>query len=265
MQIIVEYINYLETEADYSFNSLRLYKRDLLDFDTFVKAKYPNLEVQNLNKEILKEFKAWVLDQGKSTASINRKLTALHGMWIWLRDQNEVEGDPFTQIIRESQYRNSKAKTLSIEEMNTLLDHRDHDLRTKMVLELMYCTGIRIGELAKLTITDLDLENQLLTIPRKGRVKERVIPFNALCKSYLEEFIEGEGLEENDKLLLTREETPLSEREIFRIIRDAAKEVGLEEKVSPSIIRNSFIHHLKENGAHEVLIRDLTGQKSYLA
>lgn len=263
MQEIAEYLDYLENKKQLSFNSLRLYKRDLLDFDQFWKQNYANAYFQDLNGEQLDKFRIWVLNEGKSTAAVNRKLTALKGLWSWLRESGQVERDPFTQIVRESQYRNDKASHLSLGQINQLLDCPDHDARTKMILELMYATGVRIGELTQLTISDIDLDNQVITIARKGRFKERVIPFSNLCKHYLEQHIEERGLTDDNKLLLTRKGDPLSEREVFRLIRDAAKRAELNVHVSPSIIRNSFVKHLLDNGAHEVLVKDLSGQKTF--
>ncbi len=263
MQLIAEYINYLETEGGLSFNSLRLYKRDLLDFDSFWTSDYPEIEFKDLTGQHLDKFRIWVLNQGKTTAAVNRKLTALRGMWKWLRVKGEVERDPFTQIIRESQFRNKKSKFMTKEQIEVLLDYPEFEIRTKMVLELMYATGLRIGELTQVTLTDIDMENQLLTIPRKGRAKERVVPFNNLTKEYLEKYIEENALTENNRLLFSKRGDSLSEREVFRLIREAAQKAGLEMELSPSVIRNSFIKHMLENGAHEVLIKDLTGQKSF--
>lgn len=262
MRFIAEYIDYLETSKSLSYNSLRLYKRDLLDFDAFWSQSYSEIDFKDLDGTHLDKFRIWVLAQSKTTATVNRKLTAIRGLWNWLRDKGEVERDPFSQIVRASQFRNKDTKALSKEQMNQLLDYPEHDLRTKMVLELMYATGTRIGELTQLTITDIDLDNQLLTIPRHGRVKERVVPFNALTKEYLVEYIEENGLSENNRLLFSKVGETLSEREVFRLVIEAAEKAGIEESVSPSVIRNSFIKHMLDNGAHEILLRDLTGQKA---
>ena len=263
MDIIVEYLNHLELNQLYSFNSLRLYKRDLLDFDAFQKQKHPDLEIKNLKPEILNDYVSFITQKGKSAATVNRKLTALRGLWNWLQDKGEVERDPFSQIIREAQYRNKTAQFLSQEEINILLDYPDHELKTKMILELFYATGIRIGEMVLITLADIDLENQLLTIPRSAKYKERVVPFNKLLKSYMEEYIEDNALTENSRLLFSKRGDTLSEREVFRLVREAAQHAGLGVEVSPSMIRNSFIKHMKERGAYDVLITDLTGQSSF--
>jgi integrase/recombinase XerD len=263
MQLLGEYIDHIEENKLFSFNSIRLYKRDLMDFYTFCVNKLgTNFLITSLDSEILNRFIKYISDQGRSTAAVNRKLTALHNFWTWLREKGMVSRDPFTQIRRESQFRNKTFAFLSEDEIVVLLDCAEHDLKTKMILELIYATGIRVGELVQLTVTDIDLDSQLITIPRSARFKERVIPFNELLASYMEEHIKISKLGKNSKLLLNRRNEGVSEREIFRLIREAAKKAGLNKTVSPSILRNSFLKHMKENGAHETLLRDLTGQKT---
>lgn len=264
MEIIAEYLEYLENERELSFNSLRLYKRDLLDFDSFIKSElsHTNFEITNLDPQLLEKFQKWVFKQGKSPATANRKLTALHGLWKWLLEQGIVQRDPFTQIVRESQFRNKIANCLSEEEINQILDCEEHNLRTKIVLELIYATGIRVGELTALTLADIDLENQLITIPRSNRFPERVIPFNQKLKKHIEDYAGDNILRPEDKMFFSRKGGQVSEREIFRLVRDAARRARVDKKVSPSILRNSFIKHMKDRGAFDVLLKDLTGQKT---
>ncbi len=265
LKLIAEYINYLEINRGLSFNSLRLYKRDLMDFEIFAVASYSiNFDLTKLSGEILNKFIHSIETQGRSTATINRKLTAVHGFWVWMREQDLVSRDPFTQIQRDSQFRNKVPKALSEDEIVMLLDCPEHDLKTRMVLELIYATGIRVGEITKLTVTDIDLENQLITIPRSIKFKERIIPFNQLLATYMKEHIQTNQLTADSKLLLNKFREPVSEREVFRIIREAALNAGINKRVSPSILRNSFLKHMKENGAHHTLLRDITGQKVVL-
>lgn len=262
LKLIAEYLDAIESKQALSFNSLRLYKRDLLDFENFCIANYGlAFDLLRLDSHILSKFAKNIENQGRSAATVNRKLTAVHGFWVWLRDKNLVTRDPFSQINRDPQFRNRIPFALSEDEIVLLLDFAEHDLKTKMILELIYATGIRVGEITKLTVEDIDLESQLITIPRSSRFKERIIPFNQLLAGYISKHIDLLKLKPESKILLNRLGEPVSEREVFRIIRDAAKAAGINKKISPSILRNSFLKHMKENGAHDTLLRDITGQK----
>lgn len=266
MELIAEYINHIEINQVLSFNSLRLYKRDLQDFENFCVRNYgAQYDIKELNPQLLNKFSQEIINDGRSVATVNRKLTAIHGLWNWLREKNLVQRDPFTQIHRDTQFRNKIISYLSEEEIVELLDCGEHDLKTKMILELIYATGIRVGELVKITISDIDLNNQMITIPRSSRFKERIIPFNQLLAQYLSKHISDNQLTPEHKLIQNRNGEGVSEREIFRIIRAAAKKAGIKRRVSPSILRNSFLKHMKENGAHETLLKDLTGQKTVKA
>lgn len=263
MKLLEDYLNHLEINQVLSFNSLRLYKTDIKDFNEFMVANYGyNFDLLSLSEKHLNKFMNTIYSLGKSTATINRKLTAIHGFWFWLKEQGKVDRDPFTQIKRQSQYRNKIAKSLSEDEIILLLDYEELDLKSKIILELIYATGIRVSELVKLTLDDIDLTNNILTIPRSAHFKERTIPFNDLLAQYLKLFIKENKLEKSEKIFRNRFEEQVSEREIFRLISEAAQKAGIKTKVSPSIIRNSFLKHMKENGAHETLLRDLTGQKT---
>lgn len=262
MSFTLEYIEYIEENKIYSFNSLRLYRSDLCHFDDFCRSRYPEFDITKLNELVLNSYKSKLLEEGRSNAAVNRKLTAIHGLWNWLRSRGLVSRDPFTQILRDSQYRNTKLESLTEDDVVILLDHLQHDLKTKIILELIYATGIRVCELVELTLADIDLDNQLITIPRSSRFKERLIPFNANLGALLADYIRSNELSKDSKLLLNKFGRRVSEREIFRCIQEAAKNSGLEKKVSASILRNSFIKHMKNNGAHQVLLRDLTGQKA---
>jgi integrase/recombinase XerD len=262
MELIADYINYLEINQVLSFNSLRLYKRDLLDFENYCLSHYGNnLDIKNLSPEMLNQFSNSIIQEGRTTATVNRKLTAIHGFWKWMREQNMVHKDPFSQIQRESQFRNKTITFLSEEEIVEILDCSEHDLKTKIILELIYATGIRVSELSKLTIDDIDLDSQMITIAKSSRFKERVIPFNELLADYIKSHIQEHNLRSKDKLIQNRVAKGVSEREIFRLIRQAAQKAGIQKQVTPSILRNSFLKHLKSNGAHETLLKDLTGQK----
>ena len=263
MKLLEDYIKNLELNQVLSFNSLRLYKTDIKDFTEFIVANYGlNFDLLSLSEKQLNKFMNTIYSLGKSTATINRKLTAIHGFWFWLKEQGLVDRDPFTQIKRDSQFRNKTAKTLTEDDIVLLLDCEGLDLKSKIILELIYATGMRVSEIVKLTLEDIDLNNNILTIVRSQKYKERTIPFNDLLAQYLKFYVKENSLVQEDAIFKNRNNEPVSEREIFRLIREAAQRAGITKKVSPSIIRNSFLKHMKENGAHETLLRDLTGQKT---
>ena len=88
MQVLLEFLEYLENFSSLVPNTLRLYKRDLLDFELFIKKKHGELfKIVDLSKDDLEDFSEDILEKGSSVATVNRKLTALKKFWAWLREK----------------------------------------------------------------------------------------------------------------------------------------------------------------------------------
>jgi len=280
MQVVVEFLDYLENFSGLSYNTLRLYKRDLIDFSNFVRANLgDNFEITELKPDHLESFSYEIRKTGASTAAVNRKLTAVHKMWNWLKENSVVSRDPFTQIIRDTQYRNKKAEILSEEEVDLLLSndrsvlgvHEDHEdnenaeiedceqshLRTDLILELLYSCGLRVNELLALTIEDISFTEEIIFINRSSRSKSRLVPMIDSVKFLLEKYIRANNLKAVDRLF------NISAREVYRTIQAKAEAARIEKKISASILRNSFIKHMKSRGAHQVFLQDIMGQKNF--
>lgn len=260
MQVVSEFLDYLENFSGLSFNTLRLYKRDLLDFANFIRiSRGDTFNIVDLNAAVLEKFSEYVKNNGGSVASVNRKLTAIHRMWNWLREQNIVTRDPFSQIIRESQYRNKEAEILNEEEINLLLtrNEENYDLKTELLLELIYSCGLRVNEVLALTVEDISFADEMIYINKSTKIKPRFIPMISSVKELIEFYIGQNDLKSVEKLF------NISARELYRIIQAKAFAVGVEKKISASILRNSFIKHMKNRGAHQIFLQDIMGQKNF--
>ena len=287
MQVVVEFLDYLENFSGLSYNTLRLYKRDLIDFSNFVRINLgDDFKIIDLNASNLECFSNEIRKTGASTAAVNRKLTAVHKMWNWLKENSLVSRDPFTQIVRDTQYRNKKAEILSEEEVDLLLSKVTHkknesteigdreelheagenaeiedceqsDLRTDLILELLYSCGLRVNELLALTIEDISFTEEIIFINRSSTSKSRLVPMIDSVKLLLEKYIHDNNLKSVDRLF------NISAREVYRTIQAKAEAAGIEKKISASILRNSFIKHMKSRGAHQVFLQDIMGQKNF--
>jgi integrase/recombinase XerD len=272
MQVVVEFLDYLENFSGLSYNTLRLYKRDLIDFSNFVRINLgDDFKIIDLNASNLECFSNEIRKTGASTAAVNRKLTAVHKMWNWLKENSLVSRDPFTQIVRDTQYRNKKAEILSEEEVDLLLSkvrneagenaeiedfEHSHD-GTDLILELLYSCGLRVNELLALTVDDISLTEEIIFINRSSASKARLVPMIDSVKLLLEKYISDNNLKSVDRLF------NISAREIYRTVQAKAEAVGIEKKISASILRNSFIKHMKARGAHRVFLQDIMGQKNF--
>lgn len=273
MQVVVEFLDYLENFSGLSYNTLRLYKRDLIDFSNFVRANLgENFKIIDLSADNLEYFSQEIRKSGASTAAVNRKLTAVHKMWNWLKENSVVSRDPFTQIVRDTQYRNKKAEILSEEEVDLLLSkvrneagekaeiedcEQSHEGKTALLLELLYSCGLRVNELLALTIEDISFTEEIIFINRSSTSKSRLVPMIDSVKLLLEKYIHDNNLKPVNRLF------NISAREVYRTIQAKAEAAGIEKKISASILRNSFIKHMKSRGAHQVFLQDIMGQKNF--
>jgi len=162
---------------------------------------------------------------------------------------------------------------LTVKEIKNLLDYPYGDsvkeLRDRLVLELFYATGIRISELVKVKIRDIDFENKLIKIKGKGN-KERFVIFGDGMMMILNEYVD----KKSTKALSGREflfpgrfnknnlSTSISTRTIFSIVKKYIRNISNNEKLSPHSIRHSFATHLLDNGANVMSVKELLGHSS---
>jgi site-specific recombinase XerD len=130
-------------------------------------------------------------------------------------------------------------------------------LRTDLILELLYSCGLRVNELLALTIEDISFTEDIIFINRASASKSRLVPMIDSVKLLLEKYIGDNNLKSVDRLF------NISAREVYRTIQAKAEAAGIEKKISASILRNSFIKHMKTRGAHQVFLQDIMGQKNF--
>jgi integrase/recombinase XerC len=128
------------------------------------------------------------------------------------------------------------------------------------ILELIYSSGMRVGEIAKLKIGDIDLESGEVLVHGKGD-KERIVLMGSYAIKALRKYLEPKP-ENDNNLFLGRTETKLTARSIERMIRKYARKAGISKRVTPHTLRHSFATHLLEGGADLKVVQELLGHSS---
>ena len=160
-------------------------------------------------------------------------------------------------------------KVLSVEEILILLDiplNDAYDYRNKAMIELMYATGLRISELINLTLSNIDLDLNIVKTIGKGN-KERIIPMGDYATEYLKEYIYNYRSffikkQNNDYVFLNKSGTKMSRQMFFKIIQKIALEKNIKTKFSPHTLRHSFATHMLEYGADLRTIQELLGHSN---
>ncbi|HSV27323.1 MAG TPA: tyrosine recombinase [Sedimentisphaerales bacterium] len=262
---VVDFLNYLSVEAGLSPNTILAYGRDLRAFLLFCSdSKIKNiaeLKAPLIGKYIHKISKAEFAE-----ASINRTLVAVKMFLRYARDRkwlddvsSEIlEGPKLWQRIPVIASRQHVAKLLAAPDRK-----EPYCLRDRAMLELLYATGMRAGELAGLKISDVNLKIGYLRCFGKGR-KERIVPLNkaaiAVCEEYLQELRPKLAKPAaGDAFLLSRTGRPLGRIELWRLVKKYALRAGMPKNLTTHTIRHCFATHLLAGGADLRTVQEMLG------
>ncbi|MBN2432152.1 MAG: site-specific tyrosine recombinase XerD [Acidobacteria bacterium] len=250
---IAEYLNYLLVEKGLSENSLAAYGRDLARFqDYLVRNGLDPLGVAREN--LLVYLKTFYLDHYKPS-SIARHISAIKGFYKYLLMDGHIRKDP-AELLEAPQRWRALPKYLSQGEVERLLVQPDTGkaagLRDKAMLELLYATGLRVSELVRVRVTDLNQEIGYLICLGKGG-KERIIPIGEEAQAWIGLYLrDGRNLmlkKALDWLFVNRSGQKMTRQGFWKIIKAYGVAAGIRQSITPHLLRHSFATHLLENGA----------------
>jgi len=253
--LVDEYLNFLAVERGASLNTLEAYSRDIGQFLDFVSAEGVSSPTR-IRPEHVTAFLGELRDQGLSSTSMNRKLAAIRGFYKYLLREARLEENPLARVRIARTWRRLPG-TLSREEMETLLgqpaDATPAGIRDRAILELLYASGIRVTELATLTLNRVNRQMGFLVTVGKGR-KERIVPVGRSALEWLARYVEQARpvflkKRTSSVLFLNRSGEGFSRQGLWKLIKKYAKKSGFERKVHPHTFRHSFATHLLEGGA----------------
>lgn len=259
---INDFINYCLFEKGLTDKTKESYQNDLEVYRNFLETKHIT-DITNITSEHIKDFLKDRNDTEKTT-TIAHNLTVIKNFHSYLYRQKLVKED-VSEFIERPKLRKSLPKTLSIEDVNKLLDiplNTLFDYRNKAMLELMYGTGLRVSEIVNLNTTDIDLTNCLIRIMGKGN-KEREVPLGEYSIYYLNLYLDKrrEMLKNTscDKLFLNNHGKGMTRQGFFKNLKQILKEKGLNPEISPHTLRHSFATHLINHGADLRSIQEMLG------
>ena len=267
MRELDRYLEYLEYERHYSSYTTDNYERDIEEFLDYLEREsinYLKLEYSDIRLYLayLKEEK-----HEKST-SISRKLSALRSYYKYLCSNNKVKTNLFNLISspkkeqklpRYFEY-NELEELFNVPDLETYLGQRD-----RLVLELLYATGIRVGELVKIKLKDINKSERTILIHGKGS-KERIVNYGEYASDILNIYL-NDGYKElnkfnSDYLVLNNQGRVITERGIRYILTNLIKKTSLHKNISPHMLRHSFATHLLNEGCDILSVKELLGHES---
>ena len=259
MELINKYLDYLKYERKLSDNTIESYKENLYVFNTEMKEKKMlDITVDDIKNFLKKEGE-------KSSKTRAHYITVLNNFYSFLIREEIINVNPI-ETIKQPKIEKSLPDYLTEDEVNKLLNitlNDAYDYRNKAMLETLYGTGIRISELINIKLSDIDFSECFIRITGKGS-KDRIVPFNDVCKEYLEKYINeyrNDLLKNKDSeyVFINSLSGKISRQGFFKILKQICTKQGISKNVSPHLLRHSFATHLLNNGADLRIIQELLG------
>ena len=267
-----KFFEYLKIEKNYSPKTIIAYQNDINSFKEFISDEFQQSSLIKVNYSQIRSWIVLLVNSEISNKTINRKISSLNSFYKFLKKIGVNKINPLNE------HKSLKTKSIvqipfSKSEVSNVLNPenftKDFDgVRDNLILEILYCTGIRRNELINLKINNIDLANQRIKVLGK-RNKERYIPIlNStvqLLNFYLELRNKLNFINDKDFLLITRRGKKIYENLVNRVTKKYFSKYSSKLKKSPHILRHSFATHLLDNGADLNSVKDLLGHTSLAA
>jgi len=262
-RFIRKFLNYLEIEKNYSSYTLLSYRKDLNDFDDFSENCHP----EDITYLDLRKFLARLKEKNYSKRTIARKLASLRSFFKFLCREGFLKLNPASTLLTPKLDRKLPL-FLTESEVSHLIESISADdvwgRRDKAILETLYSTGMRVGEMVGLNAEDIDFLGCVTKVAGKGK-KERMLPIGEKALSSIRRYLEIFPKKQKEKsraLFKNRRLTRLSDRSIRRIVEKYIKLAGRQKGISPHTFRHSFATHLLDRGADLRSVQELLGHKN---
>ena len=264
-KLIDEFLSYLSVERGLSGNTLSSYRRDLVKFFDYLKARHID-SIEKVSRQMITSFMLSEKDRGLSAASVSRGLACLKSFFKFLVRENMVQENP-TSVIESPKLWKRLPVTLDLDKIEALLNApnlRDlMGMRDRASLELMYATGMRVSELINLKMDDLNMGAGFVKCFGKGG-KERIVPFGNKAKESIFRYLDKSRpvflkKHVSNFLFLTRLGKGMSRQTFWKTIKKYAREARIKEKITPHSLRHSFATHILERGADLRVVQELLG------
>lgn len=264
---IKKFIQYLTNEKRYPNTTINSYKRDLDVYESFI--NFNKINYLTINKDQIRSFLKYLDEQKLSKNTVSRMLSALRHFYSYLVINNKIKVNQF-KLIRNPKKDKKLPNFVQGDELQTIFDSIETDtalgLRNRLIIELLYATGLRVSELTNLKVKDINLQNNEIKVFGKGG-KERIVYFGEYAKKYLKEYLSSSRNEllnkkTSDYLLINHQGESLSSRGVEHIIDEIVKKAALKHHISPHVLRHTFATDLLNNGADLKSVQELLGHSS---
>ena len=262
------FLKYLRFERNYSEKTIVSYRIDLVEFEGFLKKVDAEKDLVAVDADLVRSWMVSLMENGRSVATVNRKLSSLRSFYHFLLKRRFVDLDPMLKVVGPKKQK-TLPSFLRVQEMGRLLDECSpsegfEGVRDRLILEMFYATGMRLSELIGLNDADVDFSAKLLKVTGK-RNKQRLIPFGEELWGDLLEYVKirNEALPDRDCALFVRKDGGRMYPElVYRLVRRNLSKVATLKKKSPHVLRHTFATAMLNGNAELQAVKELLGHES---
>ena len=265
-----DYLEHLKYEKNYSDYTIENYKHDIVEYLEYLNSE--NLNFKDIEYSDIRFYLMYLKDTKKdNNTCINRKLSSLRGFYKYLANNNIVKTNVFglvngpkksKKLPRYFEY-NELEELFNVPDTRTPLGQRD-----SLILEMLYATGVRVGELVNIKVKDIDLGRRNIIILGKGN-KERFVTYGEYCEDILNTYLNNGRVilnqKQSDYLFLNNNGGQLTDRGVRFILDKLIQKTSINKNISPHMIRHSFATHLLNEGCDLLTVQKLLGHESIKA
>lgn len=265
-----DYLEYLKYQKNYSDYTEISYRQDILEYLDFLDVE--GLFFKDVLYSDIRFYLMYLKDEKKDdNSSISRKLSSLRGFYKYLANEGVVKSNVFSlvngpkkskKLPRYFEY-NELEELFQVPDISTALGQRD-----LLLLEMLYATGVRVGELVSIQINDINCSNREILIFGKGG-KERYVTYGEYCEDALNRYLDNGrkslNIHNSSYLFLNNNGGCLTERGVRYILNRLIKKTSINKNISPHMIRHSFATHLLNEGCDLLTVQKLLGHESIKA
>lgn len=266
---LISFIEYLKIEKNYSEYTIKSYSADISTFISYCKNN--KIDKYKITYKEIKGYLSSMFDLKYTGTTISRHISALRTFYNFLYRKKLVDKNVFLFISLPKKEK-KLPKYMTYEDINILFNQPDITSplgqRNRLIIELLYGTGIRISELCNIKLKDISFDDRSIRILGKGS-KERIVYYGNTCADILELYLsEGRIIllnnKHNDYLIVGayKQDKKIGERTVFNVIDKLVKSASLKKNVSPHVFRHTFATHLLNEGCDILIVKELLGHSS---
>ena len=262
-EYIDKFLKYLKIEKNYSINTIESYKKDLLEFNEYLKNK----KIKDVDYKFIRDYLAYMYQKKYMKKTISRHISTLRSFYKYLNNKNILNKNPMI-LISNPKLDKKLPNFLYYDELLVLLNIPNKEttlgLRDALILELLYSTGIRVSELINIKIKDINFNDKKILILGKGN-KERYVLYGNTLMELLDLYLNNSRSKLNknsEYLILNKNGDKITDRGIRLIIQNILKKGELDYHVSPHTLRHTFATHMLDNGADLKSVQELLGHEN---